>query len=175
MVYEALKFCLNPRLAKERARNREALLQDTEKILQGIADSVSRKGSKLRGCEQINHRVGRDANRRKVEKHFDIVVTDDELTCERKAEKIAAEARLDGIYIVRTSLDKDAIGTNEAVEAYKSLSRVERAFRNMKNSRLEVRPIYMYNADRVRAHVFLCALACHVEWHLRRQLAPLLF
>ena len=172
---ERLMVCLNPRLAKERARKREALLQDTGKILQGIADSVSRKGSKLRGCEQINRRVGRDANRRKVEKHFDIVVTDDELKFERKAEKIAAEARLDGIYIVRTSLDKDAIGTNEAVEAYKSLSRVERAFRNMKSSRLEVRPIYVYNADRVRAHVFLCALACHVEWHLRRQLAPLLF
>ena len=149
---ERLMVCLNPRLTKERARKREALLQDTEKILQGIADSVSRKGSKLRGCEQINRRVGRDANRRKVEKHFDIVVTDDELKFERKAEKIAAEARLDGIYIVRTSLDKDAIGTNEAVEAYKSLSHVERAFRNMKSSRLEVRPIYVYDV-----HMHSCA------------------
>ena len=128
-----------------------------------------------RCLEKINRRVGREANRRKVEKHFDIAVTDDDLTFKRNAEKIAAEARLDGIYIVRTSLDANAIGAHEAVEAYKSLSRVERAFRNLKSARLEVRPMYVYSAGRVRAHVFLCALACHVEWHLRRRLAPLLF
>ena len=172
---ERLMVCFNPRLAAERARKREDLLQATEAILKRIADIVRRKGSKLRTAEKINRRVGREANRRKVEKHFDIAVTDEDLTFERNAEKIAAEARLDGIYIVRTSLDADAIGAHEAVQAYKSLSRVERAFRNLKTARLEVRPIYVYNAGRVRAHVFLCALACHVEWHLRRRLAPLLF
>lgn len=131
-----------------------------------IREIVRRKGSKLRGAEKINRRVGREANRRKVEKHFDIAVTDDDLTFKRNTEKIAAEARLDGIYIVRTGLDANAIGAHEAVEAYKSLSRVERAFGNLKSARLEVRPMYVYSAGPVRAHVFLCALACHVEWHL---------
>ena len=172
---ERLMVCFNPRLAAERARKREDLLKATEAILRRIAGIVRRKGSRLRGAEKINRRVGREANRRKVEKHFDIAVTDDDLTFQRNAGKIAAEARLDGIHIVRTSLDADAIGAHEAVEAYKSLSRVERAFRNLKSARLEVRPIYVYSAERVRAHVFLCTLACHVEWHLRRRLAPLLF
>ena len=172
---ERLMVCFNPRLAAERARKREDLLQATEAILQRIAEIVRRKGSRLRGLEKINRRVGREANRRKVEKHFDIAVTDEDLTFERNAGKIAAEARLDGIYIVRTSLDANAIGAHQAVQAYKSLARVERAFRNLKSARLQVRPMYVYSAGRVRAHVFLCALACHVEWHLRRRLAPLLF
>ena len=172
---ERLVVCLNPRLAEERARKREALLQATEASLRRIAEIVRRKGSRLRGVEKINRRVGREANRRKVEKHFDIVVTHDDLTFTRKTEQIAAEARLDGIYIVRTSLDADELDAHRAVAAYKSLSRVERAFRYLKSSRLQVRPVYVYSAERVRAHVFLCTLACHVEWHLRRRLAPMLF
>ena len=94
---------------------------------------------------------------------------------QRNTEKIAAEARLDGIYIVRTSLDANALDAHQAVQAYKSLCRVERAFRYLKNARLQVRPVYVYSAERVRAHVFLCTLACHLEWHLRRRLAPMLF
>ena len=172
---ERLVVCLNPRLAVERARKREDLLQATEASLRRIAAIVRRKGSRLRGVEKINRRVGREANRRKVEKHFDIVVTHDDLTFRRKTEKIAAQARLDGIYIVRTSLDADDLDAQRAVAAYKSLSRVERAFRYLKTARLEVRPVYVYSAERVRAHVFLCTLACHVEWHLRRRLAPMLF
>ena len=172
---ERLLVCLNPRLRAERARKREDLLKATEAILGRIAARVRRKGSRLRGVEKISRRVGREANRRKVEKHFDIEVRDDDLTFKRNAEKIAAEARLDGIYIVRTSLDADAIGAHEAVAAYKSLARVERAFRYLKTARLEVRPVHVYSAERVRAHVFLCALACHVEWHLRLRLAPMLF
>lgn len=172
---ERLVVCLNPRLAEERARKREDLLRATEAILERIAGIVRRKGSKLRGLEKINRRVGREANRRKVEKHFDIEVTDEDLTFKRNTEKIAAEARLDGIYIVRTSLDAEALDAHGAVTAYKSLSRVERAFRNLKSARLKVRPVYVYSPERVRAHVFLCALACHVEWHLRRRLAPMLF
>ena len=172
---ERLMVCFNPRLREERARKREDLLRDTEAILRRIAEIVRRKGSRLRGRDTINRRVGREANRRKVEKHFDIVVRDDDLTWSRNTEKIAAEAQLDGIYIVRTSLGEDAIGAHEAVEAYKSLSRVERAFRTLKTARLDVRPVYVYNAERVRAHVFLCTLACHVEWRLRRRLAPILF
>ena len=172
---ERLMVCFNPRLRQERARKREDLLRATEAILERIAQIVRRAGSKLRGRDRINRRVGREANRRKVEKHFDIVVRDDDLIWSRNEEKIAGEALLDGIYIVRTSLDAAAIGAYEAVEAYKSLSRVERAFRNLKTARLDVRPVYVYSTDRVRAHVFLCTLACHVEWHLRRRLAPILF
>ena len=172
---ERLLVCLNPRLRDERARKREELLQATEAILADIARSVRRQGSQLRGRDRINRRVGRDANRRKVEKHFTITVTDDDLTWARDEAKIAAEARLDGIYVVRTSLAAEAIGAAEAVEAYKSLARVEQAFRAIKTTRLKVRPVYVYNAGRVRAHVFLCMLAYYVEWHLRRRLAPLLF
>lgn len=172
---ERLLVCLNPRLRSERARRRESLLQATEEILEEIARSVRRTGSRLRGRDRINHRVGREVNRRKMAKHFDITVTDDDLEWTRNTRRITEEARLDGIYVVRTSLDTDAIGADEAVEAYKSLSQVEQAFRAMKLTRLEVRPVYVYNAERVRAHVFLCMLAWYVEWHLRRQLAPLLF
>ncbi|MCY4021976.1 MAG: IS1634 family transposase [Anaerolineaceae bacterium] len=172
---ERLVVCFNPRLAGERARKREDLLKATEAILGRIQAIVRRKGSRLRGVEKVSRRVGREANRRKVEKHFDIVVRDDDLTFTRNTGKIAAEARLDGIYIVRTSLDAHALGAHEAVAAYKSLSRVERAFRYLKTARLQVRPVYVYRPERVRAHVFLCTLACHVEWHLRRRLAPMLF
>ena len=167
---ERLLVCLNPRLRQQRARKREALLEATEEILETIA-----RGLRHRGRDWINRRVGREANRRKVEKHFDITVTDDALRWSRNREKIAAEARLDGLYVIRTSLDAATMGPGKVVEAYKSLSRVERAFRSLKTTRLQVRPVYVYNADRVRAHVFLCMLAYYVEWHLRRRLAPLLF
>ena len=151
------------------------MLQATEATLVEIARIVRQPGARLRGRDRINRRVGREANRRKVEKHFDITVTDDALTWARNEEKIEAEARLDGIYIVRTSLDEAAIGVGEAVEAYKSLATVERAFRCIKTTRLKVRPVFVYSAEHVRAHVLLCMLAWYVEWHLRRRLAPLLF
>ena len=172
---ERLLVCLNPRLREERARKREDLLRATEAILEEIARVVRQPQSKLRGRDRINRRVGHEANRRKVEKHFQISVSDDNLTWARDEDKIAAEAQLDGIYIVRTSLPAEAISAHDAVYAYKSLAQIERAFRNCKISRLEVRPVYDYSAEHVRAHVFLCALACHVEWHLRRRLAPVLF
>ena len=167
---ERLLVCLNPRLREQRARKREALLEATEEILETIA-----QGLRHRGRDWINRRVGREANRRKVEKHFQITVSDEALTWSRNQEKIAAEARLDGLYVIRTSLDAATMGPGEVVEAYKSLSRVEQAFRSLKTTRLQVRPVYVYNADRVRAHLFLCMLAYYVEWHLRRRLAPLLF
>ena len=135
--------CLNPRLRAERGRKREALLKATEAALEEIANIVRQPRSKLRGRDRINRRVGREANRRKVEKHFQITVSDDKLEWARDEGKIAAEALLDGIYIVRTSLPAEAISPDEAVLAYKSLSRVERAFRCLKQSRLQVRPIYV--------------------------------
>ena len=172
---ERLLVCLNPRLREQRARKREALLEATEEILETIAQGLGRPGAPHRGRDWINRRVGREANRRKVEKHFQITVSDEALTWSRNQEKIAAEARLDGLYVIRTSLDAATMGPGEVVEAYKSLSRVEQAFRLLKTTRLQVRPVYVYNADRVRAHLFLCMLAYYVEWHLRRRLAPLLF
>ena len=169
---ERLLVCLNPRLREERARKREALLRDTEQLLQNIAAAI--RTGRLRGKDAINRRVGRDANRKKVQKHFDITVTDQELTWTRRHHRIAAEAQLDGIYVVRTSLDKAAITSHAAVAAYKSLARVEQAFRSIK-SLIKVRPVFVYTPEHVRAHVFLCMLAYYVQWHMRRRLAPLLF
>ena len=172
---ERLIVCLNPRLREQRARKREELLVCTEQILENIAKAVRRPGSVLRGKDKINRRVGREANRRKVEKHFEITVTDDDILWSRNEEKIEAEARLDGIYIIRTSLASSKLGMEQVVSAYKSLSQVERAFRSMKATPLEIRPIYVYSENHVRGHVLLCMLAYYVEWHLRRMLAPLLF
>ena len=120
-------------------------------------------------------RVGRDVSRKKVDKHFAIEVTDAEIRWSRKQDKINAEAQLDGIYVIRTSLQSSALGAPEAVEAYKSLAHVERAFRSLKTAQLAVRPIFVYSEDHVRGHILLCLLAYYVEWHLRRRLAPLLF
>ena len=172
---ERLIVCFNPRLKEERARRREELLLSTERILEDVAKVVRRKGSTLRGKDRINRRVGREANRRKVEKHFDITVTDNDIVWSRNLGKIEAEARLDGIYIIRTSLESSELGAEDAVLAYKKLCGVERAFRSMKTASLEIRPMYVYSENHVRGHVLLCMLAYYLEWHLRRALAPLLF
>ena len=170
---ERLMVCLNPRLREERRRKREDLLKATEEALDAIAASV--RSGRLKGREAIDRRVGRDANRRKVGKHFGIDVADGGISWRRLEDRIAAEARLDGVYVIRTSLDSASLGPEAAVEAYKSLARVERAFLTMKASRLRIRPVHVYSEDHVRAHVFLCMLAFYVEWHMRRRLAPILF
>ena len=172
---ERLLVCLNPRLRQERARKREDLLCATEKILETIASAVRSPHARLRGQEAINRRVGRDVSRKKVDKHFLIEVTDEDIRWSRRQEKIDAEAQLDGIYIIRTSLEASDIGAAEAVEAYKSLSQVEWAFRSLKTAQLALRPVFVYSEDHVRGHVFLCLLAYYLQWHLRRRLAPLLF
>jgi len=104
-----------------------------------------------------------------------IEIGDSHLTVQRQAAQIEQEARLDGIYVIRTSVPAQQLDTAEAVQAYKDLARVERAFRSLKTVDLDIRPIRHWIADRVRSHVFLCMLAYHVEWHLRDALAPLLF
>ena len=114
-------------------------------------------------------------NRRKVAKPFEIAITDEDFHFQRKPAAIAAEAALDGIYVLRTSLPAETLDGERAVLAYKSLARVERAFRSLKTVDIEVRPIYHWISPRVRAHVFLCMLAYHLEWHMRRALAPMLF
>ena len=171
---ERLMVCLNPRLRQERERKREDLLRATETELQGIAEAAARNRPGPSNRDRINRSLGARGNRRKVLKHFDITVGEGSMTFRRNAARIRAEAALDGIYVVRTNLPADAIGAEEAVEAYKNLSRVERGFRHMKTD-LRVRPIHVRTEEHVRGHVFLCMLSHYVEWHMRRRLAPLLF
>lgn len=172
---ERLIACRNPLLAAERARKREDLLRATEKELEKVAAATRRARRPLRGADAIGIRVGRVLGRFKVGKHFRYEITDTGFAFERNTEAIAAEAALDGLYVIRTSVARDTLGAERTVEAYKDLAHVEHAFRSCKTVDLEVRPIYHRREDRVRAHVFLCMLAYYVEWHMRRQLAPILF
>ena len=164
---ERLMVCPTPRLRGERRRKREDPLQATERALERIAASV------LSGKAGIGRRVGREANRRKVEKHFEITITETSLTWKRRLPRIRDEARFDGVYVIRTSLSPEAIGAEAAVEAYKNLSGVEWAFRTTKSD-LRVRPVHACTENHVRGHVFLCMLAYCLEWRMRRRLAPLL-
>jgi len=172
---ERLIVCRNPDLAADRARKREELLVATERELSRIHEQVERKNPRRKTAAEIGMAVGAVLNRKKMAKHFDVEVADGDLCWHRRMKQIADEARLDGIYVIRTSMPADHLDAAEAVQAYKDLSRVERAFRSMKTVDLEIRPIRHWTAQRVRAHVFLCMLAYHVEWHLREALAPLLF
>lgn len=172
---ERLIVCRNPMLAAERARKREDLLQATERELDKIVAATKRSTRPLRGADKIGERVGRVLNRFKVGKHFLRTTTDKSFSYERDTEKIEREAALDGIYIVRTSVDEESLNAEQTVLAYKRLSVAERAFRSMKTIDMHVRPIHHHLADRVRSHVFLCMLAYYVEWHMRRALAPILF
>jgi len=172
---ERLVACFNPLLAAERARKREDLLQATERELEKIAVATRREKRALRGQDKIGLRVGKVLGRFKMAKHFDIQITRSRFTYVRKLDAIAAEARLDGIYVLRTSVPENMLGTADTVRAYKDLAKVERAFRCMKTVDLHVRPIHHHLEERVRTHVFLCMLAYYVEWHLREAWAPLLF
>ncbi len=172
---ERLVVCRNPLLAEERARKRTELLAATEAELATIASAVARQRNPLRGTQAIALRAGRCVDHYHMAKHFDLAITDSSFTWVRKRESIAAEAALDGLYVIRTSLAKEQFDANSAVAAYKSLSQVERAFRSMKTVDLHVRPVFHYSASRVRAHVFLCMLAYYVEWHMRARLKPMLF
>ena len=172
---ERLVVCRNPLLAEERARKRVELLATTEAELATIATAVARQRKPLRGTQAIALRVGRCVDHYHMAKHFELVITDTSFTWQRKQEGINAEAALDGLYVIRTSLTKKQLDANAAVAAYKSLSQVERAFRSIKTVDLQVRPVFHYSASRVRAHVFLCMLAYYVEWHMRSRLKPMLF
>ena len=170
---ERLIVCRNRDLADERTRKREALLVATEREFVRIQAQVQRK--RLRNAAEIGLAVGAVLNSKKMAKHFALEIRDGHLSWQRRSDRIAEEARLDGIYVIRTSVQPEHLDTAATVQAYKDLSRVERAFRCMKSDDLEIRPIRHWTAPRVRAHVFLCMLAYHVEWHLRQALAPLLF
>ena len=172
---ERLVVCRNPLLAAERARKRNELLDATEAELRRIQQRVHRPRNPLTGAAAIGQAVGAMLGRRKMAKHFRLSITDDELAFEREEAAIAAEAHLDGIYVLRTSLSPEQLDTADTVSAYKSLAHVERAFRSLKSIDLAVRPVFHWTEPRVRAHVFLCLLAYYLEWHMRRDLAPLLF
>lgn len=172
---ERLIVCRNPLLADERARKRGELLAATEAELDKVVAATRRKRGPLRGKDQIGLRVGKVLGRFKMAKHFRIEIAEESFGYERDETKIAAEAALDGIYVVRTNVGAERLSADQAVCTYKNLSRVERAFRSLKSVDLKVRPVHHRLAGRVRAHVFLCMLAYYVEWHLRRRLAPLLF
>ena len=172
---ERLIVCRNHALAAERARKREDLLAATERELARIATAVARKRAPLRGKAEIGMAVGAVLDKHKMAKHFALEITDTTFTFARKTAEIAAEAALDGLYAVRTSLPETALDDAAAVRSYKSLSLVEHAIRSIKTVDLHVRPVYHWLADRVRAHVFLCMLGYYLEWHMRQRLAPMLY
>ncbi len=172
---ERLVVCKNPLLASERARKRDELLAATDALLQKVQAATRRARRPLRGRAQIGLRVGAVLGRYKMGKHYVLQFRDDGFTWRRDDAGIAAEAALDGIYVVRTSVPAEQMAAPEVVDAYKGLAQVERVFRGMKTVELRVRPVFHWSEDRVRAHVFLCMLAYYVGWHMRRALRPLLF
>jgi hypothetical protein len=170
---ERLIVCRNPLVAAERARKREELLAATERGLSAIASRVQR--GTLSGADQIGLAVGPAVKRYRMKKHFELQITDTTFTFKRRGDQIAAEATLDGIYVLRTSVADSDLATAEVVRSYKGLEQVERAFGTLKGPELEIRPIHHRLEDRVRAHVLLCMLAYYLTWHLRAAWAPLLF
>jgi len=170
---ERLICCRNPVLTAQRAAKRESLLAATEKELDKIRASV--QAGRLKDKDKIGIKVGKVINTRRVGKHFITDIADGRFEFRRDGDKIAAEAALDGIYVIRTSAAADKLGSGETVEAYKDLGNLERDFWSMKAEDIDLRPIYHYLENRVRSHVFLCMLATHLTWHLRQTLAPLTF
>jgi hypothetical protein len=172
---ERLVVCRNPPLAQERARKRGELLAATEADLAKIAAATQRTRNPLRGEQAIALRVGKIIDRFHMAKHFELSITPSGFTWQRRHQAIAQETALDGLYVIRTSVAARQLDAPAAVAAYKSLAHVERAFRSIKTVDLQVRPVFHYNTQRVRAHVFLCMLAYYVEWHMRQRLKPMLF
>jgi len=187
---ERFVACRNPELAKLRAHKRQSLLEATTRALEKVRATVERakrqqakakaktassRADKLLGKDNIGVRTGKVLNQYKVGKHFVLDIRDDAFDFHIDEAKVATEASLDGVYVVRTSVSRERLGTDDTVRSYKSLCQVERAFRSLKTVDLKVRPIHHHLETRVRAHIFLCMLAYYVEWHLREAWRPLLF
>ena len=170
---ERLIACRNPALATERARKRLALLDATDSELAKITAAVT--AGRLAGAGAIGIRVGKTIGRYKMAKHYTLTITGDEFTYTRNQSAIDAEAHLDGVYIIRTTVPATQMSPDKVVATYKSLARVERDFRSMKSIDLDLRPIHHYTETRVRAHVLICTLAAYLVWHLRQAWAPLTF
>ena len=167
--------CYNPLLAEERKRKREELLAATEKALSRIVKEVERRKQKPLTATEIALKVGKVLGKYKVSKHFTQTIEQGKLSWSRRGETIEQEAKLDGIYVIRTSETAEQLSAADTVRGYKSLAQVERAFRSLKGLDLLIRPIRHRTEERVPAHIFLCMLAYYLEWHLRRVWAPLLF
>jgi len=170
---ERLVACRNPELAKRRTHKRQALLEATVALLEPIRQRIA--AGRLKGQDRIGLSVGKVLNRHKVGKHFDLEMGDASFGYTINDARVAQEASLDGIYVIRTAVAQERMGSDDVVRNYKSLSQVEQAFRSMKSVDLEVRPIYHRLADRVRAHLLLCMLAYYVKWHMMQAWRPLLF
>ena len=170
---ERLIACRNPALATERARKRLALLDATDLELTTIAAAVD--AGRLNGAGKIGIRVGKVIGKYKMAKHYQLDITDGTFEFTHQQAAIDAEAALDGLYVIRTSVGAEQMNAGKVVATYKSLARVERDFRSLKSIDLDLRPIHHYTQTRVRAHVFLCTLAAYLVWHLRQAWAPLTF
>jgi hypothetical protein len=170
---ERLIVCRNPLVGAQRARKRDELLAATETDLAAIAHRVNR--GTLLGADQIGLAVGPALKRYRMRKHFQIAITDTTFTYTRNTDHIAAEAALDGFYILRTSLTQTDLPTQDVVRAYKNLEQAERAFGSLKGPDLQIRPIHHRLEDRVRTHVLICMLAYYLTWHLKAAWKPLLF
>jgi transposase len=170
---ERLIACRNPALATERARKRLALLEATDTELSKISAAVA--AGRLAGAAKIGIRVGKVVGRYKMAKHYILDITDDQFAFTRDQDQITAEAALDGLYVIRTTIGPEQMTAAKVVATYKSLAQVERDFRSLKAIDLDLRPIHHWNETRVRAHVFICMLASYLVWHLRAAWAPLTF
>jgi transposase len=170
---ERLIACRNPVLADERARKREALLAATEKLLAPIAARVA--AGRLSGAAAIGAKVGEVIGTYKMAKHFTVAITDDSLAVTRKEDQIREEARLDGIYVIRTPVPAGDLDAPGVVTAYKNLKYVERDFRHIKSDDLDLRPVFHRLEKRVKGHVLICMLAAYLVWHLRQAWAPLTY
>ena len=172
---ERLIVCRNPDLARARRCKREELLAATERELTAIRNAVRRANKPLRGTAKIALKIGAAVGKYKMAKHFALTIADTDFAFARKHAEIEAEAHLDGIYVIRTNVPAKALDDSGSVRAYKNLAQVEHAIRSIKTVDLHIRPIFHWAAPRVRAHVCLCMLAYHVEWHTRQRLAPMLY
>jgi hypothetical protein len=170
---ERLVACRNPALAEQRARKREDLLAATEKLLAPIAARVA--AGRLAGAAEIGKKAGEVLNKYKMAKHFEVTITDDSLTIERKQAQIDAEARLDGIYVIRTPVPAEDLDAAGVVTACKNLKYVERDFRHIKSDDLDLRPVFHRLEHRVKGHMLICMLAAYLTWHLRQAWAPLTY
>jgi hypothetical protein len=173
---ERLVVCRNPAVAAERARKRSELLEATEAELEKVKASVHGARGRLRGAPagKIGERAGKIVNKYKMAKHFTLTITDGAFAYDRKTDQITAEAALDGLYAIRSTVAADKLGAPAAVRVYKQLKMAERAFRTMKDT-IEIRPIHHHLEPRVRAHIFLCTLAYYIAFELHQRLAELLF
>ncbi len=172
---ERLIACYNPIRAEDQVRKREELLALTGKGLQKVSEACRREKKPLQGVTEIGLKTGAALAKYKMAKFFSIRIHDCGMSWHRKPELLAKDAAMDGIYVIRTSLPKEAMEAEQAVLTYKRLAKVERAFRTLKSVDLQVRPIYHRTEERVKAHLFICMLACYVEWHLRQAWAGLLY